>query len=249
MAPTNHDVFDAIVPTQGTPANSYELGLRVRPAGGGSHVLIPDILNLNPSTTPQIRQRQTYAYKASANGTKYGESFSATVSVEIIRDQNGQWQPALTDLFNASKAYGDANKRSIEVLDLLGGPYAVRTIAAVSFAFDGNDFDSAKWASITFTGDGRPTWLDVNPLIVGVKAAISKATPPGATATSTLVLIGDGFTGATGVTIGGTAATNLKVADDDTITVTVPAGAAGSAPVVVTTPNGASDPFPYVRGA
>jgi hypothetical protein len=246
---TNHDVFDAIAPTQGTPANSYELGLRVRPAGGGSHVLIPDILNLNPSLTPQVRQRGTYAYKGSANGTKYGESFSATVSIEIIRDAAGQWQPALTDLFNASKAYGEANKRSIQVLDLLGGPYAVQTLAAVSFAFDGIDFDSAKWANITFTGDGRPLWFDTNPLIVGIKATVSKATPAAATAASTLVLIGDGFTGATAVTIGGTAATALKVADDDTITVTVPAGAAGSAPIVVTTPNGVSDPFPYVRGA
>lgn len=249
MAPTNHDVFDSMVPTQGTPANSYELGLFVRPAGGGSHVQIPDILNLAPSLTSQIRQRGTYAFKGSPNGTKYGETFSATVSIEIVRDNAGQWQPALVDLYNASAAFGDANKRSIRVLDMLGGSYAVESLCAVDFAFDGNDFDSAKWANITFTGDGRPTRLDPNPLLLGNQPVISRATPAGAAAGSTLVILGDNFTGATAVTIGGVAATALRVADDSTITVTVPAGTAGAAPIVVTTPVGASIAFPYLRGA
>jgi hypothetical protein len=51
---------------------------------------------------------------------------------------------------------------------------------------------------------------------------------------------GTGFTGATGVTFGGTAGTSLTVNDDNTITVTAPAHAAGTVDVIVTTGGGPS---------
>ena len=53
-----------------------------------------------------------------------------------------------------------------------------------------------------------------------------------------LIITGTNFTGATGVTIGGTAATNLVVNSPTSITVTAPAHAAGTASVLVTTPGG-----------
>lgn len=49
-----------------------------------------------------------------------------------------------------------------------------------------------------------------------------------------LVVYGDNFTGATGVTFGGTAGTAFSVVDDNTIHVTSPAKAAGAYAVVVT---------------
>ncbi len=68
---------------------------------------------------------------------------------------------------------------------------------------------------------------------------ISPAT--GSTLGGTPVTItGTGFTGATGVTIGGTAATGVSVTNDTTLTATTPAGTAGTASVVVTTPGGAN---------
>lgn len=77
---------------------------------------------------------------------------------------------------------------------------------------------------------------------------ITNAAPPGAAATDTVTLTGTGFTGATGVTIGGTAGTSLTVVSGTSLTFVVPAGTAGSAPIVVTTPNGTSAPFAYTRG-
>ncbi|MBL9184803.1 MAG: choice-of-anchor D domain-containing protein, partial [Verrucomicrobiaceae bacterium] len=69
---------------------------------------------------------------------------------------------------------------------------------------------------------------------------VTSITPStGSTAGGTSVTItGTDFTGATGVTIGGAAATSVVVSNDTTITCTTPAGSAGTASVLVTTPGG-----------
>ena len=82
-----------------------------------------------------------------------------------------------------------------------------------------------------------------------VVATISGATPSNAVEASTILLKGAHFTGTTGITIGGVAATEVLVHSDDEITFTVPAGAAGAAEIIVTNATGASDPFTYTRGA
>ena len=78
-------------------------------------------------------------------------------------------------------------------------------------------------------------------------ASISPNT--GSTAGETRVTItGTGFTGATGVTFRGTAATEVVVVNDTTIVCTTPARAVGPASVVVTTPvgtNGANTLYTY----
>lgn len=63
----------------------------------------------------------------------------------------------------------------------------------------------------------------------------------GTTAGGTQVTVtGTNFTGATGVTIGGTAATGVSVQGDTTLTCITPAHAEGTASVVVTTPQGSN---------
>ncbi len=83
---------------------------------------------------------------------------------------------------------------------------------------------------------------------IGVAPVITAATPSGAVATDTVTVTGTGFTGATAVTIGGTSATSFNVVSNTSLTLVVPAGSAGSAPIVVTTPAGASNSFAYTRG-
>ncbi len=66
---------------------------------------------------------------------------------------------------------------------------------------------------------------------------------------TSVTITGTDFTGATSVTIGGTAATSVVVVDATTLTATTPAGSAGSASVLVTTPGGtnaANTLFTYV---
>jgi hypothetical protein len=84
----------------------------------------------------------------------------------------------------------------------------------------------------------------------GVSYSAAPASAPTVTAvgpsvgTSTggtsITITGTGFTGATGVTVGGAACTPFTVVSDTSITCTTPAGAAGTASVVVTTPDGSN---------
>jgi len=55
-----------------------------------------------------------------------------------------------------------------------------------------------------------------------------------------VTITGAGFTGATAVTFGGTAATAVVVVNANTLTATTPAKAAGTYDVRVTTPKGTS---------
>ena len=64
-----------------------------------------------------------------------------------------------------------------------------------------------------------------------------------------LVTGATGFTGATGVTIGGVSATNLRIQSDSRITASTGSGSSGAASVAVSGPNGTSAPnklFTYV---
>ena len=79
--------------------------------------------------------------------------------------------------------------------------------------------------------------------------AVVSALPSAQTAGKGLIVKGVRFTGTTGATIGGVAATNFTVVDDTTLLLTVPAGAAGSAPIIVTNATGPSASFAYARGA
>lgn len=71
---------------------------------------------------------------------------------------------------------------------------------------------------------------------------------PSATTGDNVLITGTGFTGTTGVTMGGVAMTHVAVHNSGTqITATVPAGSAGSAPVIVTNALGASVAKSYTR--
>lgn len=82
---------------------------------------------------------------------------------------------------------------------------------------------------------------------------VTAATPADAGEDDTILIRGAGFTGVTGVAgvkIGDDNAAEYVVHDDNNITATLAAGAAGAAPIVVTHPTrGESQAFPYTRGA
>lgn len=79
--------------------------------------------------------------------------------------------------------------------------------------------------------------LAINPPPVPSLTSVSTAKVPAAGGTQ-LTLSGSNLTGATGVTIGGQPATDLDVASDTSLSVTLPAGTPGFKTVVVTGPGG-----------
>jgi hypothetical protein len=76
---------------------------------------------------------------------------------------------------------------------------------------------------------------------------ISTVLPSGAAAGELVTVNGSGFTGATSVTVGGTEVADFTVINDGYIVASLPAGAAGSAPVIVTNAQGASTAKAYTR--
>jgi hypothetical protein len=127
------------------------------------------------------------------------------------------------------------------------------TTSGASLAlFNGNRY--LKYAAYLGTTDNTatPTLNDVTLCFTDVPAPTVTAISPnqGPTSGGTNVTItGASFTTATGVTIGGAAATNVAIVNDTTITATTPTGAAGPASVVVTNlagSNAANTLFTYV---
>ena len=126
---------------------------------------------------------------------------------------------------------------------VIGAPWEASNATGVN----GNQADNSLYgpgAAYVFTGLGP---VVVAPAITGISPT------SGRTAGGTSVIItGSDFTGAPAVTFSGVAATDVTVVDSTTITCTTPAGSAGSASVVVTTPlgsNAANTLFTYVPPA
>lgn len=100
------------------------------------------------------------------------------------------------------------------------------------------------WATTTVNlgCSGKPTLVEA----VSVPALLT-ALPSGQNAAKAIVISGARFTGASAVTIGGVAATSFSVLSDSTIVAVLPAGSAGSAPIIVTNASGASTALAYTR--
>ncbi len=123
------------------------------------------------------------------------------------------------------------------------GTLANATTGALAVVYDANFVTTAPSPSGVNEDSFR---LNLEAFLAAPTTAptVTSITPSnGSTSGGTpVIIIGTGFTGATAVTIGGSAAVNVNVVDDFTITAYTPAGTAGSASVVVTTPNGLSSP-------
>lgn len=93
--------------------------------------------------------------------------------------------------------------------------------------------------------------LDDGVFAVSLVPVVTSVLPSAQTAGNQVTILGQRFTGTTGVTIGGVSvgAGKFTVVNDGVIVATMPAGSAGSAPVIVTNASGASASFAYTRGA
>lgn len=86
----------------------------------------------------------------------------------------------------------------------------------------------------------------LHPGLITVAPTITSALPSGQGTGEVVNVVGTGFVGVTSVTVGGTAA-SYTVVDTKHLDITLPAGSAGSAPIIITTINGSSSSFAYTR--
>lgn len=141
--------------------------------------------------------------------------------------------------------FGPAAQLYVRYYDTEGLLPAYQGLALVTWEPTESNVKGLSGAKITFTGQGKLRDDVTNPNAVPV---VTGATPSNAITGATVTITGSGFTGATAVTFGGTAAGTFTVVSATQITATMPAGGSGSAAIVVTTPAGTSNSFAYTRG-
>ncbi|MDQ1174169.1 hypothetical protein QE430_002476 [Microbacterium testaceum] len=110
---------------------------------------------------------------------------------------------------------------------------------------NGTELTLALRRSAKFNGEHLGEWLI--PPVSAVAPTLTSALPSGASAGQTVTLTGTGFYGATSVTIGGVESPLFTVNSATQIKAALPAGSAGSAPIIVTGPAGASTARAYTR--
>lgn len=147
----------------------------------------------------------------------------------------------------AQLQFGAAARVYVRWYDRNGGPEAFSGYAVVGYTPAQTGVDDLDAVTVTLTGDGILSTI-TNPYSAGTAAPVAiAASPSGAGAGKAVLITGTGFTGATAVTFNAIAATSFTVQNDQSITAVLPAGSAGSAPIIVTTPAGASVALPYTR--
>lgn len=210
----------------------------------------------SPTFPPVNTDVATYDDLGAPNSDVTGRGFNASLTVQCNRSlATGLYLPEVELLLAAAKGTLEG-----AVIDTryyhkpeLGTPNpndAGRGFATVELTRSNTDNAGIEVKGLTITGKGRfdqianpfQGWGATAPVITAVG-------PEGANDGALITITGSGFLGATAVTFDGVAAPDFEPQTGATIIAILPDGAAGSVPVVVTTPGGASAPFAFTRGA
>lgn len=148
--------------------------------------------------------------------------------------------------------FADAVRLYVRWYDRNNGPEAWQCRAIVSWTPSKTGAPDVEEITVVFRADGivapitNPAGTTALPVITSVTSS-----PAAETTGGTIDIVGANFTSpvaTTGVKVGGVNATSWDLISDSLIVAVVPAGSAGSAPILVTTSAGASNAFPYTRG-
>lgn len=245
------------IPAGAELGRSYEKGIDVQ--SGSDWLIFRRISDLNVTPTPITQSAQTYDDFGAPNDDKTSESWTGAFSVVVNRLPNGYYLPEAERLKALSEPDAIGNQ-AVGTFRWYDKPYqgtphpedayegeATVAITRNNVAADGS---TETWG-ITLTGKGKRRKI-ANPFQgwnVADDPAIAAVTPAGAGTDDLITIQGNNFLGATAVTVGGDPLTGFTVVSAGTIVGVLPADTAGSAPVIVTTPNGVSPAFPYTRTA
>lgn len=185
--------------------------------------------------------------------------YSATIKVVFLESVNAEVLKAVWGDANVTTSGSDITVKknkdllphSSWIFDTLDGDGSIRTVVPDGQVTEVGDIQKVNTEVIMYEvtiecfedSAGTPVYEYINkPASVGAPTVVSLSPSSVGVAGGALVIVnGSKFTGATGVTVGGTAATAFIVESPSRLIFTAPAKSAGSYPVVVTNATGPSN--------
>jgi IPT/TIG domain len=207
------------------------------------------INDLNPDEAPTLVSVADYDNGGFDQFAKTLSAWSLTAKFRRITTA-GVFDPGQELLRACRFQFGTAAQAYVRWYDRNGAPEAYSGLAWVDWKQSKTGVADVEEVTVTLKGDGFLTPI-TNPYNAALAPVITSATPSGIAAGGLVRLQGAYFTtpvATTGVKFGGVNATSWDFISDSLIEAVMPAGTAGSAPVIVTNSVGASNSFPYTRG-
>jgi len=247
--PMTSTIFDNTVVTDGTLALAHEDIVRVKRAGVFENIT-GDVNALVNTPTPVTVQREAYGLKGTDSTNVLAYTQVITFTVEGVRDSLGRIAQAwLVELLKVARSTGADNKLDAQTFDgrdenmiALEGSYSVAAVKSTT-GFK----DKLVW-SFTLTSDG-PVGIITSPISGSGIPIVESALPTQAAATESVFVRGYNVANITAATIGAVTITSIEQipGEPNIVVLEMPAGTAGSAPIVLTNAIGDSTSFGYIR--
>ena len=175
-----------------------------------------------------------------------GQNLDFTVNMsEAIVVNTGGGTPRIALTIGASTVYasyisGSGSSAIVFRYTIQSGDYDADGVTVGTLSLNGGTMSDSAGNNLSTTLNSVGSTASV--LVGSAAPTVTGLSPPNdlTAGGATVVITGTNFTGATGVSFGGTAATNVIVNSATQITATAPAGSLGTVNVTVTTPGGTS---------
>ncbi|WP_157813967.1 IPT/TIG domain-containing protein [Microbacterium sp. BR1] len=244
----DHTLYDTTAPSDGSLALAHQKILRLKQSGVFQNIT-GDINNLAGNPTPITVQREVYGTKGRQSQDIIGYNFAPTFAVEGVRDPVTKLlvagQAWLVDLLDAAFSEGEDNKREFQWFDALDDrlPAFQGTFSVAVADLNTGYADKGGW-TFTLTNDGVVQRI-TSPIAGDGTPILESATPSGQTTGDLIVVRGYGLASTVSATIDTQSVAEIRIVDDNAVVLLIPATVSGSAPIIVTNAEGASNSLAY----
>lgn len=242
-------LYDTMAPSVGSVALAHQKLIRMK-VGGVFINITGDINNLQFNPTKITVPREVYGQKGRPGEDVIGYSYAPSFDVEVVRDpvtkQIVAAQAWFKDLVNAAFSEGESNKREFQLFtDALDEDMPVLQ-GKFSVSWNGGNAGYADKGIVTFAlaSDGVVPRI-TSPLAGSGVPILESASPAGLAPGDLIKVRGYKLGSAVSATIKAVAVVKLRVIDENTVTLLIPATVSGSSPIIITNAVGASTALPY----
>ncbi|MCI1914648.1 MAG: Ig-like domain-containing protein [Bifidobacteriaceae bacterium] len=201
--------------------------------------------DLDPSVSPTTQDANDY--DSDGWGSKEITLQEWSLDIKALRKVNaGKMDPGQELCRKREGKFGDDARIYARWYDRNGNDEAYSGRGIVTWKRSKTGVTDLEEIQVTISGDGPRLEID-NPVNSATTPTIVSILPAGAAVGDLVQITGSGFSGATDVDFGGTAATSFTVASDALVVAAVPT--TGKQAVTVTSASGASNAVDYEAGA